>query len=143
MLICAGKQAHHGAEVERKEGKGQERRQLRALARSWLESGTTHSLFFLQELLEPFQYNSAAHGRPDVKFRAGEKFFASPGRAHEALSSTEYSPFQQAVADGRWDRPVEALPDASQWPTWGALRERILSSAVQVRREPYCSSGVG
>ena len=101
------------------------------------------TLFFLQELLEPFQHNSAAHGRPDVKFRAGEKSFASPGRAHEALSSTEYSPFQQAVADGRWDRPVEALPDASQWPTWGALRERILSSAVQVRREPYCSSGVG
>ena len=38
----------------------------------------------------------------------------------------------QAVKDKRWNRPVEALPDASKWPTWGALRERILTNAEEV-----------
>ena len=40
----------------------------------------------------------------------------------------------QAVESGVWDRPADALPDASDWPTWGALRERILMNAKEVRR---------
>lgn len=38
---------------------------------------------------------------------------------------------RQAVEKGVWDRPVDALPDAMQWPTWGALRERILISCKE------------
>jgi len=40
--------------------------------------------------------------------------------------------WERAVASGRWDRPPDALPDASQWPTWGALRERILTSCKEI-----------
>jgi len=31
-----------------------------------------------------------------------------------------------------WDRPADALPDADDWPTWGALRERILVNATEI-----------
>jgi hypothetical protein len=41
--------------------------------------------------------------------------------------------WRQAVQCGRWERAPDALPDASSWPTWGALRERILTSCKQVR----------
>mmetsp|Transcript_22964 Transcript_22964/g.74818 ORF Transcript_22964/g.74818 Transcript_22964/m.74818 type:complete len:260 (-) Transcript_22964:128-907(-) len=40
--------------------------------------------------------------------------------------------WERAVESGRWDRPAEALPDASQWPTWGALRERVLTASKEV-----------
>jgi len=40
--------------------------------------------------------------------------------------------WERSVESGRWDRPAEALPDASQWPTWGALRERILTNAQEI-----------
>jgi hypothetical protein len=59
----------------------------------------------------------------------GKKGKGKKGGSSEPLHDPGWN---RAVADGRWDRPVEALPDASQWPTWGALRERILSSAVKV-----------
>jgi hypothetical protein len=51
-----------------------------------------------------------------------------PLTVNPLLSST------QAVESGVWDRPADALPDASDWPTWGALRERILMNAKEVRR---------
>ena len=41
--------------------------------------------------------------------------------------------YTQAVQGGKWERPPDALPDASSWPTWGALRERILTSCKEVR----------
>jgi hypothetical protein len=52
-----------------------------------------------------------------------------------SLSLTIYGVWRylQAVQSGRWERPPDALPDASSWPTWGALRERILTSCKQVR----------
>jgi hypothetical protein len=50
------------------------------------------------------------------------------------LTSVRSSHLTQAVESGVWDRPVEALPAASDWPTWGALRERILMNASEVRR---------
>jgi len=40
--------------------------------------------------------------------------------------------WERAVDSGKWDRPAEALPDSSQWPTWGALRERILTNAKEI-----------
>eukprot|EP00227_Mantoniella_beaufortii_P007460 CAMPEP_0197591762 /NCGR_PEP_ID=MMETSP1326-20131121/13901_1 /TAXON_ID=1155430 /ORGANISM="Genus nov. species nov., Strain RCC2288" /LENGTH=260 /DNA_ID=CAMNT_0043157317 /DNA_START=19 /DNA_END=801 /DNA_ORIENTATION=- len=40
--------------------------------------------------------------------------------------------WERSVENGKWDRPSEALPDASQWPTWGALRERILTNSVEI-----------
>ena len=40
--------------------------------------------------------------------------------------------WERAVESGVWDRPPDALPDASLWPTWGAYRERILTSAKEV-----------
>lgn len=36
----------------------------------------------------------------------------------------------QAVESKRWVLPPDSLPDSTQWPTWGALRERILTSCT-------------
>lgn len=33
-----------------------------------------------------------------------------------------------AVETGVWSAPVEDLPDPALWPTWGALRERVLGA---------------
>ena len=41
--------------------------------------------------------------------------------------------WERAVEARRWDRPLDALPDPAVWPTWGALRERILSSCNEIR----------
>ena len=41
--------------------------------------------------------------------------------------------WERAVESGVWDRPPDALPDAALWPTWGAYRERILTSVKEVR----------
>ena len=38
----------------------------------------------------------------------------------------------QAVESGVWERPPTALPDANTWPTWGALRERVLTSTTEI-----------
>lgn len=38
----------------------------------------------------------------------------------------------QAVDSGIWERTPDALPDANTWPTWGALRERILTSCKKI-----------
>ena len=38
----------------------------------------------------------------------------------------------QAVQSGLWELPPTSLPDANTWPTWGALRERILTATKQV-----------
>ncbi len=38
----------------------------------------------------------------------------------------------QAVQSGLWELPPTSLPDANTWPTWGALRERILTAAKQI-----------
>ncbi|CAG9462648.1 unnamed protein product [Pedinophyceae sp. YPF-701] len=40
--------------------------------------------------------------------------------------------WEKAVEGGLWTRPPSALPDAYQWPTWGALRERILTSCSRI-----------
>jgi hypothetical protein len=42
----------------------------------------------------------------------------------------------QALQQKSWVRPVEALPDASLWPTWVALREHLLSNVIEVRSSP-------
>jgi hypothetical protein len=39
----------------------------------------------------------------------------------------------QAVESGLWEKPVTDLPDANTWPTWGALRERVLTACREVR----------
>lgn len=41
--------------------------------------------------------------------------------------------WERAVEQGRWDRPIDALPDPNAWPTWGALRERIILSCMTIR----------
>mmetsp|Transcript_17803 Transcript_17803/g.34028 ORF Transcript_17803/g.34028 Transcript_17803/m.34028 type:complete len:263 (-) Transcript_17803:359-1147(-) len=41
--------------------------------------------------------------------------------------------WERSVQSGRWERPPDALPDASSWPTWGALRERILTSCKEIK----------
>lgn len=38
----------------------------------------------------------------------------------------------QAVESGIWDRPPTMLPDANTWPTWGALRERVLTATTEI-----------
>lgn len=38
----------------------------------------------------------------------------------------------QAVETGSWELPPTSLPDANTWPTWSALRERILMATKQI-----------
>ena len=57
-------------------------------------------------------------------------------RAAVLMRSISSRRWLQAVENGKWDRPAEALPDAALWPTWGALRERILTNSVEVRAFP-------
>lgn len=38
----------------------------------------------------------------------------------------------QAVQSGLWELPPTSLPDAHTWPTWGALRERVLTATKQI-----------
>lgn len=45
-------------------------------------------------------------------------------------------PPHQAVESGLWEKAVTDLPDANTWPTWGALRERVLTACTVVRARP-------
>ena len=47
-------------------------------------------------------------------------------------SAEELSLVLQAVESGIWDRPPTTLPDANTWPTWGALRERVLTATTEI-----------
>lgn len=54
--------------------------------------------------------------------------------------------WERTVDSGKWERPVTDLPDANTWPTWGALRERVLSACKEVRiigtgslRDAFCN----
>lgn len=38
----------------------------------------------------------------------------------------------QAVESGVWELPPTSLPDANTWPSWGALRERILTATKKI-----------
>ncbi|KAL3146241.1 Dynein regulatory complex subunit 6 [Trebouxia sp. C0010 RCD-2024] len=40
--------------------------------------------------------------------------------------------WEKAVETGVWELPPTSLPDANTWPTWGALRERILTAAKKI-----------
>ena len=62
----------------------------------------------------------------------------SPSLTHSTLPTPTLSrartfPSLQAVEQGRWDRPIDALPDPNAWPTWGALRERIILSCMTIQ----------
>eukprot|EP00891_Asterochloris_glomerata_P000628 jgi/Astpho2/628/fgenesh1_pm.00013_%23_18_t len=49
------------------------------------------------------------------------------------LQEPEHSPtWERAVESGIWDRPPTMLPDANTWPTWGALRERVLTATTEI-----------
>jgi hypothetical protein len=41
----------------------------------------------------------------------------------------------QAVESRQWTLEPTRLPDAYTWPTWGALRERVLQACKQIRCE--------
>ncbi|KAI8474942.1 MAG: hypothetical protein J3K34DRAFT_489365 [Monoraphidium minutum] len=50
------------------------------------------------------------------------------------LLEPEHDPsWERSVQSGLWERAVTALPDANTWPTWGALRERVLASCREIR----------
>lgn len=38
----------------------------------------------------------------------------------------------QAISNKKWDKSPDLLPDSSRWPTWGALRERILATCQEI-----------
>lgn len=53
---------------------------------------------------------------------------------------------QQTVEQGIWEKPTTDLPDANTWPTWGALRERVLISCSEIKirntaslRDAFCN----
>ncbi|KAG2445624.1 hypothetical protein HXX76_000234 [Chlamydomonas incerta] len=41
--------------------------------------------------------------------------------------------WERAVESGTWDKAVTDLPDANTWPTWGALRERVLTACREIK----------
>ena len=43
-----------------------------------------------------------------------------------------YYRVSQCLENGKWDRPINALPNESLWPTWRTLRDRILISFAEV-----------
>lgn len=49
-------------------------------------------------------------------------------------------PSYQAVDNEKWLLPPDELPNSMEWPTWGALRERILTSCTgeHLRVETAC-----
>ena len=56
------------------------------------------------------------------------------GKKEAELTEPPHDPsWERAVESGVWSRPPDALPDAALWPTWGAYRERILTSVKEVR----------
>mmetsp|Transcript_21570 Transcript_21570/g.54906 ORF Transcript_21570/g.54906 Transcript_21570/m.54906 type:complete len:261 (-) Transcript_21570:661-1443(-) len=57
--------------------------------------------------------------------------------------------WERAVETGVWDRSAIDLPDANTWPTWGALRERVLTACKEIRvthtaslRDAFCAEVV-
>ncbi|GFH25899.1 uncharacterized protein HaLaN_23942, partial [Haematococcus lacustris] len=42
--------------------------------------------------------------------------------------------WERTVETGLWERPATDLPDANMWPTWGALRERVLTACKEVQQ---------
>lgn len=54
--------------------------------------------------------------------------------------------WERAVESGKWEKPATDLPDANTWPTWGALRERVLVSCKEINvlntaslRDAFCN----
>lgn len=53
------------------------------------------------------------------------------------------------MESGLWEKAVTDLPDANTWPTWGALRERVLTACTVIRvlntaslRDAFCNEVV-
>lgn len=61
---------------------------------------------------------------PKKKAEKGGKKKADAEAVEPALNPA----WEQAVETGTWSAPVEELPDPGLWPTWGALRERVLGA---------------
>ncbi|WIA09607.1 hypothetical protein OEZ85_008999 [Tetradesmus obliquus] len=61
------------------------------------------------------------------KARKGKK------KAPEIVEPEHDPTWDRVVISGLWDRPITALPDANTWPSWGALRERVLSACREIR----------
>lgn len=40
--------------------------------------------------------------------------------------------WERTVETGIWERQSTDLPDANTWPTWGALRERVLTACKEI-----------
>lgn len=50
---------------------------------------------------------------------------------HHCILEHDFWSFQ-AVESGVWELPPTSLPDANTWPSWGALRERILTATKKI-----------
>ncbi|KAK9820519.1 hypothetical protein WJX72_011209 [[Myrmecia] bisecta] len=63
-----------------------------------------------------------------------KKASGKKGKSELELQEPDHdASWERAVDSGIWDRPPPALPDANTWPTWGALRERILTACKEIR----------
>lgn len=62
--------------------------------------------------------------------KKGEKGKGKKGKGGEAevLEPLANPAWEMTIENGVWSAPVEELPDPSMWPTWGALRERVLGA---------------
>ncbi|GAX74667.1 hypothetical protein CEUSTIGMA_g2115.t1 [Chlamydomonas eustigma] len=54
--------------------------------------------------------------------------------------------WERTVENGTWEKPATDLPDANVWPTWGALRERVLMACKEIKivntaslRDAFCN----
>lgn len=64
---------------------------------------------------------------PPKKGKKGKK------KADEPAEPAHDPGWERTVETGIWERPVHSLPDANTWPTWGALRERVLTACKEIR----------
>ena len=72
------------------------------------------------------------HYHPD-RLLYPHKRVGKKGKKEAELTEPPHDPsWERAVESGVWSRPPDALPDAALWPTWGAYRERILTSVKEV-----------
>eukprot|EP00884_Botryococcus_braunii_P002748 jgi/Botrbrau1/12474/Bobra.0169s0021.1 len=50
----------------------------------------------------------------------------------EDVEPEHHPSWETAFQSGVWERPPDALPDVTIWPSWGVLRERILLACRQI-----------
>uniref|UniRef100_A0A7S0V1B3 Uncharacterized protein n=1 Tax=Polytomella parva TaxID=51329 RepID=A0A7S0V1B3_9CHLO len=54
-------------------------------------------------------------------------------KKEDSLEPQHDASWERTVESGVWEKSVTDLPDANTWPTWGALRERVLTACKEIK----------